>query len=142
MSYTGRCNCGKVTLAIEGEPVATRQCWCRQCQRLAMGGPTHNAMFLTEHVAIDGELASSTYRAASGNDITRWFCPACGNSVYGQSSARLQFRAVSFGLLDQPHGLRPQSAIWTDEAPDWAVLDPDLEQFPRQPPPPGEREES
>ena len=24
---------------------------------------------------------------------------------------------------------------WTDEAPGWAHIDPDLQQFPRQPPP-------
>ena len=63
MSYQGRCSCGKVVLAISGEPVATRQCWCRQCQRIAVGGPTHNAMFRTEHVAIEGTLASHAYLA-------------------------------------------------------------------------------
>lgn len=136
MTYTGRCACGSVTLAVSGEPVGTRQCWCRQCQQLAGGGPTHNAMFRTEDVRIDGEVRPHAYVAASGNTLTKWFCPSCGTPVFAQSSARPQFRTIRFGMFDEPHGLRPQVAIWTDDAPDWAVIDPALEQYPQQPPPP------
>lgn len=134
--YTGRCACGQVTLEISGEPIQTRQCWCRQCQQIAAGGPTHNAIFRTEDVAISGELASAGYTAASGNTLALWFCPRCGSHIYGQSSARPQFRTVRFGAIDEPHGLRPQLAIWTDDAPDWAVIDPTLEQHSGQPPAP------
>jgi hypothetical protein len=38
------------------------------------------------------------------------------------------------GFLDAGHGLRPTSAIWTSEAPDWAAIDPALEQHERQAP--------
>lgn len=130
MSYTGRCACGAVTLKIEGEPVGTRQCWCRQCQQIAAGGPTNNAMFRTDDVAIAGELA------ASGNTLTFHFCPRCGSQVYAQSSARPHLMTVRLGMIDEPHGLRPEAAIWTEEAPAWAWLDPAMKQFPRQPPPP------
>lgn len=136
MTYTGRCACGSVTLSIAGEPVGTRQCWCRQCQQIAGGGPTHNAIFRTEDVTIAGEARSHGYVAASGNTLTQWFCPACGTPVYAQSSARPQFRTIRFGTLDLPHDPKPQVAIWTDDAPAWAVIDPALEQFPQQPPPP------
>lgn len=136
MRYSGSCACGAVKLQVNGEPIAIRQCWCRQCQRMSGGGPTHNAMFRTEDVRIEGELAGYGYVADSGNRLTQWYCPACGNPVYGQSSARLQFRTVRLGVLDQPHDLKPTMAIWTEAAPPWAVIDPALEQFPRQPPPP------
>jgi hypothetical protein len=137
MSYTGRCACGQVTLAIAGEPVTARQCWCRQCQQLSAGGPSHNTMFRTEDVTLSGSLSTHSYTAASGNTVTQSFCPGCGTHVIAQSSARPQFRVVRFGVIDEPHGLRPLMAIWTDDAPAWAVIDPALEQFPRQPPPPG-----
>jgi hypothetical protein len=134
--YSGRCACGAVTATIAGEPVGTRQCWCRQCQQIAGGGPTHNAIFRAEDVRIEGPLASNAWRAASGNTLTSWFCPACGTPVYGQSSARPQFKTVRLGLLDEGHGVRPQTAIWTDDAPDWALIDPQLERFAGQPPAP------
>jgi hypothetical protein len=136
MTYTGRCACGQVTLAISGQAVTARQCWCRQCQCIAAGGPTHNGMFATQDVTIAGALTGHSYVAASGNTITQSFCPACGTPIMGQSSARPQFRVIRLGTLDEPHDIKPLMAIWTDDAPAWAVIDPALEQYPRQPPPP------
>lgn len=137
---TGRCSCGAVTARISGEPAAVRQCWCRQCQQAAAGGPTHNAMFNTADVALQGELATHAYPAASGNTLTHYFCAKCGTQVYAQSSARPQFRTVRLGFLEPGHGLRPQMAIWLDDAPDWAVVDPEIEHFAQQPPIPTTRD--
>lgn len=136
MSYSGRCACGAVTLTMAGAPVTTRQCWCRDCQRLAAGGPTQNAIFPTEAVTITGELAHGQWTAESGNTLTFHFCPACGTQIYAQSSARPQFRTVRFGAIDQPHDLAPTMAIWTDRAPAWAHIDPALERYPLAPPAP------
>jgi len=134
--YSGRCACGMVTARIDGEPVATRQCWCRQCQQIAAGGPTNNAMFRAEGVALSGELATQSYVAASGNRLTWSFCPRCGTPVMAQSSARPHLRTIRLGFLEPGHGLAPRMAIWTAEAPDWALVDPALEQHARQPPAP------
>jgi hypothetical protein len=123
-------------LAISAEPVTTRQCWCRQCQQIAAGGPTQNAIFPTEAVTIRGPLTASQWDAASGNTLTFHFCPSCGTQIYGQSSARPHLKTVRFGAIDEPHGLKPQMAIWTDEAPTWAHIDPTIERLPRQAPPP------
>ena len=123
-------------LAIDGKPIATRQCWCRQCQQIAAGGPTNNAMFKTEAVTISGDLGWHDYVAASGNTLHQGFCPKCGSPVVAWSSARPYLRTVRLGVLDRGHGLSPAMAIWTDEAPEWALIDPSLESHPRQPPTP------
>lgn len=136
MTHTGRCACGAVTLQVSGEAVATRQCWCRQCQQIAAGGPTQNAIFDADAVAITGELASAEWQAASGNTLTFWFCPKCGTQAYAQSSARPHLKTVRFGFPDEPHGLKPEMAIWLSEAPAWAQVDPDIPHFPQQPPAP------
>ena len=136
MTRTGRCACGAVTLELEGEPLAVRQCWCRQCQQIAAGGATHNAMFPTDSVRFTGTLGSSSWLAASGNTLTFHFCPSCGTQAYAQSSARPQFRTVRLGFIDEPHGLKPEMAIWTAEAPAWAQIDPAIPQFAQMPPPP------
>ncbi|HKR93076.1 GFA family protein [Novosphingobium sp.] len=121
-------------LKVLGEAIGTRQCWCRQCQQIAAGGPTNNAIFRVADVTLNGDLASSTWTADSGNTLTFHFCPSCGTQVYAQSSARPHLMTFRLGVLDVGHDLRPQAVIWTDEAPDWAVFDPALERFPRQPP--------
>jgi hypothetical protein len=136
MAYTGRCACGAVTATISADPIATRQCWCRQCQQIAAGGASHNAIFPAEAVVFTGALAAASWQAASGNTLTFHFCPRCGTQAYAQSSARPQLKTVRLGFIDEPHGLRPEMAIWTEEAPAWAVIDPAIEQWPQQPPPP------
>jgi hypothetical protein len=136
MTYTGRCACGAVSAEIEGEPVATRQCWCWQCQQVAAGGPTNNAIFRADGIAFSGETATHSYVAASGNTLTHHYCARCGTPVYAQSSARPQFRTIRFGFLEPGHGLVPQMAIWTDDAPAWAQIDPAIERFAGQPPAP------
>ncbi|MGV3512060.1 MAG: GFA family protein [Novosphingobium sp.] len=136
MPYSGRCACGSVTLHITGEPIATRQCWCRQCQQIAAGGPTNNAIFKAEDVTIAGELAHNGWQAASGNTLTFHFCPSCGTQIFGQSSARSHLKTVRLGALDAGHGLRPAAVIWTEDAPEWASIDPSLENWPQQPPAP------
>lgn len=136
MTYQGSCACGAVIATIEAEPVAVRQCWCRQCQQLAAGSPTTNAMFPTEAVTMTGALGTHSYLAPSGNTLTQSFCPACGTPVMGQSSGRPQFRTMRLGFIQPPHDLAPQMAIWTSEAPAWAQIDPALPRFEAQPPAP------
>lgn len=134
--YRGACACGEVTATIAGEPIATRQCWCRQCQQAAGGGPATNAIFRTDDIALSGALASNGYVAASGNGYTQCYCPACGTPVMAQIAERPQIRVIRFGFLAPGHGLAPQAVIWTSEAPEWAVLDPALPHHPEGAPPP------
>jgi hypothetical protein len=134
--YQGQCACGAVKATIDAEPVAVRQCWCSDCQQISGGGATHNAIFPADRISFTGDLASHGHRAHSGNTLTKYFCPACGTPVCATSSARLQFRTMRLGFLTPGHGLKPTAAIWTDSAPDWAVIDPALERWPGQPPAP------
>src|SRR5512140_3683897 len=92
--YTGRCACGAVTLELASEPLAVRQCWCRQCQQIASGSATQNAVIPVSEVTIHGKLASSQWPAESGNMLIHHFCPACGTQIYAQSSARPEMMVV------------------------------------------------
>lgn len=136
MGYSGKCQCGAMAATIAAEPVAVRQCWCRQCQQVAGGGATNNAIFTTDAVTLTGTPATHSYTAASGNILTHSYCAECGTPVMAQTNARPQFRTFRLGFLDPGHGLAPQAAIWTSDAPPWARIDPELEQFESQPPPP------
>jgi hypothetical protein len=134
--YTGRCNCGQVTARIDGEPIWVRQCWCRQCQKIAAGSATTNALFLTEHVHLSGDLEWTPYEAASGNRVEQGFCPGCGTPVLGRNSSRPNACVVRVGFVEMPHDLAPTSAIWLDDAPEWASVAPGLEIYRRQAPVP------
>ena len=135
-TLTGRCNCGAVSATFAARPAQTRQCWCRQCQKTAAGGATHNAIFKTDDVNLSGAVGAWSYLAPSGNTLTQTFCRDCGTPVYAQSSARPHFMTFRLGFLDEPHGLAPEMIIWTAEKPEWAVVDPALPSHPGQPPAP------
>ncbi|HMW18384.1 MAG TPA: GFA family protein [Accumulibacter sp.] len=135
--YQGQCLCGAVKFHFSAEPVATRVCWCQDCQRLAANG-TVNTIVPTDALQIDGELAEYANQAESGNQMRRRFCPRCGTQLFANSSARPQFTAVRVGTLDEPSRVPPTMNIWTRSAPSWACMDPALEQVERQPSPPAQ----
>ncbi len=132
---TGGCLCGQVRYKLSAEPLVSRICWCRDCQRIA-GNGTVNAIFPSAALEVSGTTAAYTSTADSGNQITRHFCPQCGAHLFADSSGRPGFSVVRLGTLDDPSSIRPQANIWTASAPAWACLDAALEQFDGQPAPP------
>ena len=129
---TGRCLCGAVSFELAAEPLMTRVCWCRDCQHLAANG-TVNMVVPAEALHVSGAVAEYTKRAASGNEITRQFCPTCGTHLFAKSPGWPNFRIVRAGNLDDPSSVRPRMNIWACSAPAWACLDPTLERVEQQP---------
>ncbi len=133
--YTGRCLCGDVQYQISAEPVASRLCWCRDCQRIASNG-TANAMFPSEALQITGEPAAYTRGADSGNQVRRRFCARCGSHLFADSTGRPGLTVVRLGTLDDPSAIKPSANIWAASAPAWACLDGGLARVDQQPAPP------
>ncbi|MES2127051.1 MAG: GFA family protein [Pseudomonadota bacterium] len=132
---TGRCLCGAVRFTLATEALATRICWCRDCQHLSANG-TVNMIVAADGLTIEGQLAEHIKTADSGNEVTRQFCPRCGTHLFAKSSARPQFRVLRAGNLDDPSSIQPTMNIWSSSAPAWACLDTSLERVDHQPVPP------
>jgi hypothetical protein len=126
---TGGCLCGAVRYEVTSEPVASRMCWCKVCQKLGAGSGTVNAVFNHDDVRITGELTTYTNTADSGAEMKRGFCPVCGTSVTSQSSTRKHLMILRAGTLDDPEVIKPDTAIWTAEAPSWACISAEHAQF-------------
>lgn len=132
---TGQCLCGAVTYRLTDEPLATRLCFCRECQRIAAHGTVNLAMPV-DAVEKQGELAVYTRTADSGNTMLHHFCPKCGTQMFGSTPARPHITMVRAGTLDDPSSIKPETVIWIASAPAWAHYDRGLELFDGQPPPP------
>ncbi len=137
MAITGGCLCGQVRYAANTDPIITRICWCRDCQYLAAGGGTVNVVFPSEAVTITGPLRTYESVADSGNRMHRQFCAHCGTAVTSGAEVRPHLLILRAGTLDDPGIVNPSMAIWTESAPPWACIDPDIAHTPRQPPPAG-----
>ena len=136
MVHTGQCLCGQVRFTIDAEPEGARMCWCRDCQRIASGSATVNVLFPEEAVRYEGEMTTLRLIADSGNTVERGFCLQCGAQMYSKTvdPSGLPMR-VRAGTLDDPELIAPQAQIWVSSAPSWALLDPNLPQHPKAPPP-------
>lgn len=135
MTITGGCMCRAVRYQVAAEPMATRVCWCRDCQYLAAGSATVNLVFAASAVAVTGPLRDFESIADSGNRMHRQFCERCGTPVTSSSEARPHLIILRAGTLDDPELARPSLTIWTDSAPSWACINETLPSTPRQPPP-------
>ena len=134
--FSGGCACGAVTYQATSDPVATRICMCRICQRLTGGAGTVIAFFPTDAVSIAGETGDFSSPADSGNIMHRRFCQACGTPLFSTAEVRPHLFGIRVGSLDDPSSVTPTAIVWTEEAPAWALLDPQLDHFPGQMPAP------
>ena len=132
---TGRCYCGAVRFQFDHTPIAIRACWCRDCQYLAAGNASVNAIFKVDGLTLSGEVGEYVSTADSGNTMRRRFCPKCGTQLFSQGSGRPELIVVRVGALDDRELGGPQSFIWTRSAPSWGHVDPALPHCPVQPAP-------
>lgn len=135
MTITGGCLCKAVRYAATADPIATRVCWCRDCQYLAAGGATVNVIFPAAAVTLTGPMRDFVSQADSGNRMHRRFCEQCGTPVASAAEARPHLVILRAGTLDDPELARPSLTIWTDSAPTWACISETLPRAGRQPPP-------
>lgn len=135
LPITGGCLCRAVRFQFSAAPVATRLCWCRDCQYLAAGNATVNVLFPTDSLSVTGATAEFVSTADSGNTMRKRFCPACGTPLFSESSGRPHLLVVRAGALDDPGAVAPGGTIWTGSAPGWAHIDTRLPYWPAQPPP-------
>lgn len=133
MTRTGGCICGAIRYTLDEDPVTVRLCWCRDCQYWAGGNASLNLRMRQSAVQVQGAPKSWGSRADSGNHMRRSFCGECGTQLFSQADENTEFMVVRAGTLDDGNGIRPLAAIWTDSAPAWAQIDPELPTFPRQP---------
>ena len=131
---TGSCLCGQVRYRITSEPVASRICWCRDCQRISSNG-TVNVLVASASIEVSGAVGEYKRTADSGNEVTRRFCPQCGSQLFADSTGRPGLTVVRVGTLDDPSSVRPTANIWSASAPAWACLDAALERVQQQPMP-------
>jgi len=113
MKLEGRCYCGAVRYAAEGEPLLRGQCHCRECQYITGGGPNLFIAMPVDGFRYTQGAAKPFKRADLARPVTREFCPDCGTHLITRSVA-LPAVIVKVGTLDDPSLFgRPDAAIFT-----------------------------
>lgn len=129
---TGGCLCGKIRFTIEGGPLGSGLCYCRDCQYTTGGSGAAGFVVTRDSLKIDkGKPRAYRSRTHKGGEAVRYFCPTCGTPLFGEKSSAPQIVAVMAGTLDEPEIFHPQAISWAESAPTWAHLDPRLPRFER-----------
>ena len=116
--FTGGCLCGAVRYECSAEPLFMGNCHCRDCQK-ASGG------------AYEPDIGLP---AAALKTLSRGFCPECGASLFGKTSAMPDLAMITAGSLDDPSQYKPILDIFTASAQPWDHMNPTLAKFPKMPP--------
>ena len=137
MGLTGRCLCGQASYEVEGRPLATAVCHCRNCQRQAGTAFSVIVAVPSDAVSLTGELKTFHDEADSGRVLQRKFCPECGSPLFSVAADDPGTTFVKAGTLDDVADIRPEFQVWCASAQPWVDIDRTLPCFDRNPPVPG-----
>ena len=125
--FSGGCACGAIRYTCSGEPLYMGNCHCRDCQQET--GSAYFAAVLVkaaDFTLLSGEPTWYEKKADRGHVMRRAFCSACGSPVFLINGARMDFRALYAGSLDDPSWYKPSRDIYVASAQPWDVMHPDL----------------
>ena len=135
-SYTGKCGCGEIKLAFEGDPMKAVFCYCTDCQSDTGSDKWFGLWVANDNLEFtEGEPRTFTRSGSSGMPVHKKFCGTCGTTM-GIDVVAGGFYSVAASLLDQKNEFSPTMAIYTASAVDWAVYPegvPKYDTFPTSP---------
>lgn len=117
----GRCLCGRIRVALSGEPLMVAACHCLHCRKTSGSAFSLVAVMPADAVEVSGELAVYADASASGGAVSRRFCAACGSPVEttSSSSAAQGVRIIKLGLFDEIDGLWPSVELFCSRRAGW-----------------------
>ncbi|MBX3480882.1 MAG: GFA family protein [Caulobacter sp.] len=130
---TARCQCGQLSLTIEGEPRFTTACCCSRCQRRTGSSYSHIGRWpRTALVAQSGEGRVFERTGESGGLARQTFCPTCGSTVLTEVSLMPDLIGVPVGCFGDPALPAPAIAVWCENRPAWVVFPEGVPQLDQQ----------
>ena len=131
-AVTGGCLCGNVRHQCEADVGPANYCHCEDCRRCTGSAFNVGVRVEARHFRIvKGSPRAFTKTSASGNPLTRHFCPECGSPLYTTSPVHPDVLYVKAGCIDQPGIVHPTHQIWMNSKVAWATIGPDLPGFPK-----------
>ena len=130
---TGGCHCGAVRYTLSSPPMWGGHCQCTNCQKFSSAGHLSNMVAAKADFDVSGDMTEYSYKADSGNDMSRYSCPVCATQIYGKSSGNPDGIVLRVGSLDDPTHFDPKAVIYTESSVAWDTVDTSLPTFPKMP---------
>jgi len=100
-------------------------CHCLECQRRTGAVLGTQARFRRDQVTFAGQATAWKRSAESGNELTFYFCPTCGSTVYWEGTGFPELIAVSIGAFADPNFPAPTIEVWEESRHAWLSFPPD-----------------
>jgi hypothetical protein len=124
LDLSATCDCGAVTLAVNGAVAAMFQCACSNCQKVSGSGHSSVVLLPSAAVTVAGETVPFSRPAASGATFTRHFCPRCATTVWAQSSRAAGLSIIPVGLFaGENDWFAPSQLIFAESHQAWDLID-------------------
>ena len=110
----GGCQCGEISYALLGSPIALYRCHCTDCQT-GSGSAFGMSMWVKkdDFKLTSGILKSFIRTADSGAKIESFFCGACGVRICAKAAVfNSEHIVLKPGTLQNTDDLHPSADIW------------------------------
>ena len=116
----GNCACGNVKYKIEGNPLFTQACHCKNCKLSTGSSFVIHTMVMEEDFKISGDVASIDLPTGSGEGYNAYFCIICGVYVFCRYNISKGRIAVRTQTLEKP--IEPQAHIFIKSKDPWIEI--------------------
>lgn len=130
-TLTGGCACGQVRFTLSAEPKFTIICQCRACQHTSGAGHAVQWAADSQTLKVTGQTAEWHRQTESDNQLTKTFCPTCGDPLFNSTTRAPTLIFGMAGALDDPAAITPGRIVYSDEAQPWDTIN-----IPKDDPPP------
>ena len=102
MRRAASCCCGACTIEVEGEPTLNAVCHCDNCRRRTGSALGWSVYFKDEQVLAKTGAAQLYEINNPANPQQRWFCGACGTTLYWKSAFMADHIGIAGGCFADP----------------------------------------
>ena len=130
---TGKCLCGEVSFAADGDVPVMANCHCTAC-RQSTGSAFATLMFMKQDdVTVSGTPKTFEHKSDGGNLMTKHFCGTCGTPLFTQNSAREGMLGLRVGIINEHEEFTPKVNVYTSSKMKSTVLDDSIPAFEKMP---------
>ena len=117
---SGRCLCGAVRYETSEAPAYVFSCYCPTCRRESGAGHVTIVAVRDEGLEVSGELrVVAPPRENRAPPIPRYFCPACGSTLFARPPSMPGFVNLRAGTLDGTFELDIKHSAFASMAQPW-----------------------
>ena len=130
----GSCGCGSLRFSVEGDPINSAFCYCKECQVHTGSDKWFGTWFPKDKFKIlSGTPVIYSRKGDSGKDLNHMFCEECGVTICAEVKVGNLY-SVAVSTLENSNDFTPSMAIYTASAPSWSVFPEGVPKFDILPP--------